>query len=393
MRLSGLGFGLSVLLAVSGCSAIVNPDGSSLGGDAPDGGGVDSGMSDSAMPPGDTGVPPGDTGVPPGDTGVPPDTGPPVPDGGECAPGATESMDCGLCGTATRSCVGGSWVDGACEGEGVCMPGESMSTACGTAVCTAVCEWGGDVCPPLDVMLLFDVTGSHNNTISTNADNFLDQLAAPLLAAGDVHIGVSYFADYPVDPYGRDTDIPFGGSTQPTPSIDTLGTGISSLPSLSGQDLPESGMEALYVLAGGTPHAASRPFDCRGTLEPGGCWRPGVPKVVIVVTDIGQHNAPTPQLGGDVLSPYDAMLGAPSWDGEVADALDAAGIEVWGLVRDRTGTMSEAQDGLFQLRDLVDDLGQDGENQVVGYRITTAGSPNLAAEIGTLADRIAADYL
>ncbi|HJL49633.1 MAG TPA: hypothetical protein RMG45_27490, partial [Polyangiaceae bacterium LLY-WYZ-15_(1-7)] len=73
---------LGLLLAFSGCSALVDPDEGQLGGPNSDsgivlmdagGGGVDAGpRPDTGTPPVDAGPGPADTGTPPADTGTPP---------------------------------------------------------------------------------------------------------------------------------------------------------------------------------------------------------------------------------------------------------------------------------------------------------------------------------
>ncbi|MDQ3037237.1 MAG: hypothetical protein M3Y87_32890, partial [Myxococcota bacterium] len=65
----------------------------------------------------------------------------------ECAPGATMTVACGMCGSRTRTCSASRrWVDGACSGEGVCMPGTTGTQACGvcgtqSTRCTTACAW------------------------------------------------------------------------------------------------------------------------------------------------------------------------------------------------------------------------------------------------------------
>ena len=112
----GRGVALSVALLVLGCSAIVQPDRSRFDDDG--------GARLEASP------------------GL--DAGPPEP----CDdPGATETVACGSCGTATRFCSGaGVWERGPCRGEGECAPGTVDSVACGQcgqqpARCTATCTW------------------------------------------------------------------------------------------------------------------------------------------------------------------------------------------------------------------------------------------------------------
>lgn len=66
----------------------------------------------------------------------------------ECQPGATESEDCGNCGTRTRDCAQDClWNDwSACGNEGPCAPGATQPSTCDGCshqVCQNDCSWGG----------------------------------------------------------------------------------------------------------------------------------------------------------------------------------------------------------------------------------------------------------
>ncbi|MEM7605387.1 MAG: hypothetical protein AAF411_08520 [Myxococcota bacterium] len=63
-------------------------------------------------------------------------------------PGATETVACGRCGSATRFCTSaGVWEVGPCEGEtGTCTPGDEAAELCGNcgeriSRCNESCEW------------------------------------------------------------------------------------------------------------------------------------------------------------------------------------------------------------------------------------------------------------
>jgi hypothetical protein len=66
---------------------------------------------------------------------------------GTCAPGETNPIACGHCGTDTQTCgAGGAWTSGACAGQG-CVPGDTQ--ACNTngmQTCTSACTWGSCSC-------------------------------------------------------------------------------------------------------------------------------------------------------------------------------------------------------------------------------------------------------
>ena len=69
-----------------------------------------------------------------------------------CADDASEELDCGNCGTKTRTCTAGSWGDWTeCTGEGVCAVGATQDTACGmcgarTDTCSDECAWAEGTC-------------------------------------------------------------------------------------------------------------------------------------------------------------------------------------------------------------------------------------------------------
>jgi hypothetical protein len=70
-----------------------------------------------------------------------------------CASGSVQHQTCGKCGTQSRVCLGGAWLDwGACGAEtGACVPGDTQSGACGfcgtrTATCTSSCVWSYGAC-------------------------------------------------------------------------------------------------------------------------------------------------------------------------------------------------------------------------------------------------------
>lgn len=137
----------TLIVALTGCSAIVSPDGSALD---PDGPPADAGAdavvppTDSSVPPSDSSVPPADSSVPdstvpPADSSVPPDascTGPARCEGNvlvSCVAGRRQRLDCGgdVCNAATASCE---------PPAGFCTPG---SRRCLNDRESAVCNADG----------------------------------------------------------------------------------------------------------------------------------------------------------------------------------------------------------------------------------------------------------
>jgi hypothetical protein len=302
---------------------------------------------------------------------------------GECSPGEIGSVECGRCGTQAAGCNEGCrWiVTGECLGEGECSPGEAVTTREGCPEgqvrrleCSDACELE-EVAPcadvtTADVMLLVDVTGSHAEEVAALARVLVTDLVTPLLADG-LFVGVATYADFPVSPYGDRGDRPFVGLLEPTDSLSTITSTIESLRGASGGDLPEAGVEALNVLTGGAVHPAiDHPMTCSTGREAGGCWRPGLPRVIAVLTDAPDHNGPSAASGGGLFSPYDTRLftTAPAeWPG-VRDALIEGGYGIF--IRLSPRATDEAR---TQARTMITDLGQP-ESHVGAF--TADGAPS-----------------
>ena len=265
-----------------------------------------------------------------------------------CVPGTIEPMECGMCGSRTRRCLAScTWDEsGSCTGEGVCAPGATMRSSegcdpgetkllrCSNACAFVEEEACSDATSALDVTLLLDMTGSHATRVQDNVSILDSRLVAPLLALGDVAVGVSSFADFagsddtggwpfPFDAgvgFGGDAgagpgspgDRPFHGGIAPTLSRSAIMTELGEVPVYNGGDLPESGVEALFILGGGTPHASAIPLSCPSGRTPGGCWRSGSTRVIVIYSDASFHNGPDPDSTG-IHDPYISALGAASW--------------------------------------------------------------------------------
>lgn len=343
-------------------------------------------------------------------------------------PGAIETVGCGMCGTRERFCsAGGTWSYGACTGEGVCAPGTSGEEACGMCGtralrCTVACRWeafgacGGEGacapgetrrtsagCPagetrlmrcsdtcgfveaeactrrvPIDVILLFDMTGSHAHEITSARTTILSDLVGPLLALEDVAVGVAEYADFDHSTFGSPGDVPFRGVTPPTTTRATAEAGVNALSTMFGGDGPESGVEALAVLAGIEPHPQSVGFSCPAGRATGGCWRSGAERVVIVFTDAANHNGPLAGGGAGLFSPYSGISPAPQTWGPVRDASRAAGLSYFAVVR-QTG------DAMEQHRRMITELELDPADHLVS-RVSASWSAVSAA----LVERVAA---
>lgn len=166
-----------------------------------------------------------------------------------------------------------------------------------------------------DVYFLMDNTGSMIGTI-TNLQAGLTGTVIPGIVAGipDAWFGVGGFDDFPLNSYGNagystDTlgishDQAFFQYQTMTSSASTAQTAVNRYRANNGNDVPESGVSALYALAtrdtlGGYARyatgtsVATTPPACSGGGRGAACFRPDAVPIVIVMTDVDQHNAPT----------------------------------------------------------------------------------------------------
>jgi hypothetical protein len=231
----------------------------------------------------------------------------------------------------------------------------SCSATCGyttVEACSAIVS--------VDVLLLLDVTGSHATRVVNNRSLFATNLIRPLIALGDVAVGIAYYADFPVAGYGSTGDRPFEGGIEPSRTAATVEAELGTSPSMAGADGPESGIEALSILTGGTPPSSALPLTCSPGRVAGGCWRPGAQRVVILVTDAPQHNGPHPTSTGL----YDAYVGitpAPAtWPTVLGRMMaPATATELIALV---DPAFANAQ---TQHARMIDDLGHPSTNLIV----------------------------
>ena len=313
---------------------------------------------------------------------------------GECVRGSAEIASCGMCGTIARSCDGAcTWIEeGICSGEGVCVPGTQGRTSSGcspgqarTVECDAGCALSVEVeaCSAtnaLDVLLLMDVTQGRGAQIRNNATLFESQLLGPLLDLGDVAVGIAYFADFPVTPYGHTGDPLFLGGVEPTTDYAALRAALRAAPlGVFQADAPEAMVEALSIVTGGSPPASASPLTCSAFRESGGCWRDfATNRVVITYTDAPAHNGPDPA-GSGLYSAYSGVTPPPARWSDVASRMNAQGTELIALVDD-SGFLTADLEG--QIDEMLADLGQPTTNR------RTAGPAMLGFSLGTVVERI-----
>lgn len=348
-------------------------------------------------------------------------------------PGQVEVVACGMCGSQERFCnASRTWEYGVCGGEGTCMPGDASTEACGMCGtqglrCTTSCQWErfgscegeagcapGDTrrtsagCPagetrllrcddacafveaepctprvPVDVMLLLDMTGSHATDVRTARNQIRDELIRPLLTLDDVAVGIAEYADFPVSPYGSPSDVPFRGVTIPTTTASVAEAGLAALTTMAGNDGPESGVEALAVLAGIAPHPQAVPFSCPAGRVAGGCWRAGAIRVVVVLADAENHNGPRADGSAGLESPYGAGVSpAPQQWPAVRTAAMAADIEYMAIIDAAATSPAYLQHGV-----MIDDLGLDASYLIRRFGATET---NWTAVLGMARTRIEA---
>jgi hypothetical protein len=328
-------------------------------------------------------------------------SGCPAPGTRPAACDPTLGAACGTCGEGTTYAIcDGACVPtvSACFGRG-CEPGTATRdlTGCGAGmyrdtVCAATClPTGTGVCtafpPEVDILLVIDVTGSHTAVVTRNASVLATELAGAVLADADVRVGVTTFADFPTNPYGSPGDVPFTGVLAPTADSALVTSTLAALPGMNGNDLPESGMEALWDLAGGTPSSESRPFVCATGLVGGGCWRPAAQRAVIVITDVSQHNAPHPALAaGALVEPYAGIAPAPPVWSAVRDRLLSEHIALFAIVP-ASSTPGAYSDAFPQLQLLVSEVGQDPSQSIAAYPAGTLDWTTVSRDMAAMLAR------
>lgn len=186
----------------------------------------------------------------------------------------------------------------------------------------------------LDVHLNVDTTGSFNGEIA-NLKVALGSNIIPSLRArvGDLAMGVSRFAEFPVAPFGRNTDSPYNLLTPITTDLSRVTVAVNSLdqPLQNGGDPPEPWGEALYQIAtgagltglslGNIPPFVPPAGTPAGSVIGGVGFRAGAARVVINVTDAPSHEP----------SDYgDAVPGAHSTQ-EAGAALQLIGARMIGI--------------------------------------------------------------
>ncbi|MCB9599851.1 MAG: VWA domain-containing protein [Sandaracinus sp.] len=181
-----------------------------------------------------------------------------------------------------------------------------------------------------DVLFLVDVTGSMVEEIE-QIRRSLSEVIAPALAAEipDVHLAVAELADFPASPYGDpERDVPFRMITRSTADVRVAQAGVADLANRSGNDVPESQVEALFQVATGRGiRGFVNPASCPAGTVGYPCFRGDGARIVLLFTDAEFHNGP-----GDY-APYErTLLGVqPASYPQAVEALNGIGAKVLGL--------------------------------------------------------------
>ena len=240
----------------------------------------------------------------------------------------------------------------------------------------------------LDVHLNVDTTGSFNGEIA-NLKVALGGNIIPALRArvADLAMGVSRFGEFPVAPFGRNSDQPYNLLTPITTDLARVSAAVNSLdrPLQNGGDPPEPWGEALYQIATGAglpglpPGNIARftppPGTPVGSVVGGVGFRAGAARVVINVTDAPSHE-PTDygdevpgthstQEAGAALQMIGArMIGIASGEGSRAQ-MEALAVRTGAVApatgsRCSTGVAGAARAAVRGMCPLVFDIAEDG---------------------------------
>jgi hypothetical protein len=148
--------------------------------------------------------------------------------------------------------------------------------------------------PKLDVLLVFDVTGSMGGVINSAKANGTGIMNDVRSRVPDTAFGVGSFSDYPFPPYGIAGDYPWKLDQPVTNDVNAVQKEINSLSLHNGEDTPEDYSRVLFE-----------------TMLVN--WRPGSKRVVVLFGDAPAHDT----------SFYAKNLGAdPGVDGVVGTADD-----------------------------------------------------------------------
>ncbi len=222
-----------------------------------------------------------------------------------------------------------------------------------------------------DIVFLIDVTQSMGDEIDQIRSQLRDRLAPAIEEAiPDVQLAVATYADFPVDPYGDPTDVPFSLRLPMTDDLSSVQAAVNAIELKNGRDEPESQTEALYQIATGEGYLpyVEASFGCPHAGFGYPCFRLDALPVVLHFTDAPMHNGPNP-----AHDYTDRLLGGAHGYGATIDQLTSHGIRVIGFDSgegagsDDLRAVARATGALdVDRRPLVYDIGNRGQNLGTG---------------------------
>lgn len=177
----------------------------------------------------------------------------------------------------------------------------------------------------MDVFISMDTTASMSGEIA-NLRNALATTIIPdiQMAVPNTRFGAGTFRDFPISGYGSAGDQPFTLFQPITNNVANVQAAVNSMTHGGGNDIPESGVEALYQIATGQglagPGATTVAANNNGI---GGVeFREGSFPVVVSITDATSHDAADNTCSQEQYT--DASVAAVAHtEGEAMDALNA----------------------------------------------------------------------
>lgn len=203
-----------------------------------------------------------------------------------------------------------------------------------------------------DVLFLVDVTGSMVEEIEQIRRSLREEIAPALAEAiPDVHMAVAELADFPVSPYGDESDVPFRMITTSTADVSVVQSGLDALTPRGGNDVPESQVEALFQVATGRGIARYvPPAICPSSTIGYPCFRADGARIVLLFTDAEFHNGPR-----DHAFYERTLLGVqPATYPQAVAELNAIGAKVLGLF---SGGDFGGSTAIEHLREIARDTG------------------------------------
>lgn len=194
-----------------------------------------------------------------------------------------------------------------------------------------------------DVFFSVDTTGSFGEEIAA-IQSSIGTLIVPQVGdvIADAAFGVGRFEDFPLEPFGLPSDVPFELLQSVTTDLPMIQAGVDALPpAAGGLDTPEAGMEALYQWASGTGiPEAGLPAFWPGDIGGAGFRQDALP-ILVQITDARSHDP----------ADYTAMSIATRDRDATVDALRAIGARVIGIRS--TENLNTADDPRDELEDLA----------------------------------------